>query len=62
MKLIYKVKGAYSKSSCKKLIKWFEDNKNLSKPGVGGENTTLNNLEIAIEIRTNKCFFNLGKT
>ena len=62
MKLIYKAKGAYSKSSCKKLIKWFEDNKHLSKPGVGGENTVLNNLEIAIELKTNKCFFNLGKT
>ena len=62
MKLIYKVKKAYSKSSCKKLIKWFENNKHLSKPGVGGENTVLNNLEMAIELKTDKCFFNLGKT
>tara|TARA_R110000765_G_scaffold426020_1_gene540407 strand:- start:524 stop:1072 length:549 start_codon:yes stop_codon:yes gene_type:complete len=61
MKLIYKVKGAYSKASCKKLIKWFENNKHLSKPGAGGENTVLNNLEIPIQIKTNMCFFNLGK-
>ena len=61
MKLIYKVKGAYSKASCKKLIKWFENNKHLSKPGAGGENTVLNNLEIPIQIKTDMCFFNLGK-
>tara|TARA_R110002020_G_scaffold197356_1_gene398454 strand:- start:176 stop:730 length:555 start_codon:yes stop_codon:yes gene_type:complete len=57
---IHFIKGAYPKSSCKKLIKWFEDNKNLSKPGGFGRGKILDNLEICLELKTLQDFFNLG--
>jgi hypothetical protein len=58
---IKKINNAYSKESCVKLINWFEKNKHKAKKGLtAGKN--LDNLEICIEVRKEKNFFNLGKT
>ena len=59
---IHFIKGAYPKASCEKLIKWFEDNKNLSKPGGFGGGRVLDNLEISLELKVLQDFFNLGST
>tara|TARA_R100001163_G_C4946146_1_gene115877 strand:+ start:70 stop:612 length:543 start_codon:yes stop_codon:yes gene_type:complete len=61
MEFIHKISKAYSKNSCNKLIKWFEDNSHLATPGAAGEKK-INNLEIRIEINESKDFFGLGKT
>ena len=58
--LIFKVSKAYPKISCKKTIKYFEDNIRLAKPGTGGD-SKLNNLEININLNEND-FSNLGNT
>ena len=55
--LIFKVSKAYPKTSCKKMIKWFEDNKNLAAPG-GAASYKLDNLEITINLNEFN-FFNL---
>ncbi len=53
---------AYSKKSCKNLIKWFEENINISKPGNFGKNLKLNNLEIPCVINNLNDFWGLGTT
>jgi hypothetical protein len=58
---INKFSNVYSKKSCDKIIKWFEKNKKLSKPGLAGNNY-LNNLEITIHLTPENNFFGLDKT
>ena len=55
--LIFKVSKAVSKTSCKKMIRYFEDNIHLATPG-GAANFKLDNLEINIDLNKND-FFNL---
>ena len=61
MNFIHKIPKAYSKTSCKKLINLFEKNIDKARPGLAGSQE-LDDLEITLEIRNSKDFFNLGKT
>ena len=61
MNFMYKAPNAYSKTSCKKLISWFEEHINESKPGKTGDKK-LNDLEIDLEIINHEDYFGLGKT
>ena len=59
MNFIYKIKKAFPKENCKNLIKWIEDNENLSSPGdYGGK--PLDNLEIGIDLKNREEYFGLG--
>ena len=61
MNFIHKAPNAYSKTSCKKLISWFEEHINEAKPGKAGDKK-VNDLEIDLEIINNEDYFGLGKT
>ena len=61
MNFIHKAPEAYSKTSCKKLISWFEEHIDQAKPGKVG-NKELNDLEIHLEIKNKEDYFGLGKT
>ena len=61
MNFIHKAPEAYSKTSCKKLISWFEEHINEAKPGKAGDEK-LNDLELFLEIINYEDYFGLGKT
>lgn len=58
---INKFSNMYSKKSCDNIITWFEENKQLAKPGLAGNNH-LSNLEITIRLTPENNFFGLNKT
>ena len=61
MNFIHKVPKLYSKTSCKKLINWFEKHIKEAKPGKAGPQK-INDLEIGLEINSSEDYFGLGKT
>ena len=61
MNFIYNIPKAYSKKSCDKIIDWFEKNISIAAPGTDG-NKKLDNLEINLQVKNEKDYFNLGKT
>ena len=61
MNFIHKAPKAYSKTSCKKLISWFEEHIDEAKPGKAADKK-LNDLEISLEIINKEDYFGLGKT
>ena len=61
MNFIHKAPEAYSKTSCKKLISWFEEHIDEAKPGKAGPQK-MNDLEIFLEIINNEDYWGLGKT
>jgi len=58
---INKFSKAYPKKSCDSLIKWFEQNKKMSRPGGAGINK-LDNLEINLHLKTDNDYYGLGTT
>ena len=58
---INKFSKAYPKPSCESLIKWFEQNKKMSRPGNAGPHK-LDNLEICINLKTDNDYYGLGTT
>ena len=58
---INKFSKAYPKPSCESLIKWFEQNKKMSRPGGAGPHK-LDNLEIRIHLKTDNDYYGLGTT
>ena len=61
MNFIHKIPKTYSKTSCKKLINWFEKNIYLSVQG-GAEDKKINDLEINLEVKNKEDYFGLGQT
>ena len=61
MNFIHTIPKAYSKKSCAQLINWFEKNIDKAEPGTAGK-LKLKDLEIAITLKDEKDYFNLGKT
>ena len=59
---INKFSNSYSKKSCVNLIKWFEKNKKIAKPGSAGIEKQLDNLEICIQLKDINEFYGLGKS
>ena len=50
MKFIHEIVGAFPKESCINMIDFFENNINLSKPGVAGTVGLLDDLEISLSL------------
>ena len=61
MNFIHTIPKAYSKKSCAQLISWFEKNIDKAEPGTAGK-LKLKDLEIAMTLKDEKDYFNLGKT
>ena len=61
MNFIFLKENSYPKIACEQLIDFFENNKNLSKPGGAGKNI-LQNLELSLTINRNDAFWGLGDT
>jgi len=53
---INKFSNAYPQESCDNLIKWFEENKKIAKPGLVGPRNKVNNLEISIYLKMKMIF------
>ena len=56
---INKFSKAYPKKSCDSLIKWFEQNKKMSRPGGAGPHK-LDDLEINLRLKTDNDYYGLS--
>ena len=61
MNFILLKENSYPKIACNQLIDFFENNKNLSKPGGAGKNV-LQNLELSLTLNRSDAYWGLGKT
>ena len=61
MIFIHKISKAYSKSSCDKLIKWFEENIDKAQSGLANKDK-IKDLEICLELKNTQDYFGLGES